>query len=436
MDAIRLKGQDSRYRQSDTTKDLLLPLPDVSQASFALFHMGDTVIEGVAENDQSMPSHQLRRGGSDVPEPVAAIAELRRQLGGGDFAFVLVFFSPGYDRAAIAAAISASFGDTPVFGCTTAGEITPFGYISGGVSAIGFPAGEFQFASGLFERLSEFEIAPAVDRTLLVKADLDGQAEPLAGSGGKRADCFGLLLVDGLSVREEQLVSAIGNTLPGIPLAGGSAADALNFKRCFVLYRGQLHTDAAILLLVRTRRRFSVFKTEHFVQTDRKMVVTGADLQLRRVYEINAEPAAFEYARLVGLEGETLTPRIFAAHPVVVRVGGTYHVRAIQRVNADNSLTFFCAIDEGLVLTVAKGVDMVENLRDLFGRLEAEIGVADLIIGCDCVLRNLELEERHLKAEVSRLFVEHRVVGFCTYGEQYMSMHVNQTFTGIAIGEA
>jgi hypothetical protein len=28
------------------------------------------------------------------------------------------------------------------------------------------------------------------------------------------------------------------------------------------------------------------------------------------------------------------------------------------------------------------------------------------------------------------------VVGFCTYGEQYMSMHVNQTFTGIAIGEA
>jgi hypothetical protein len=28
------------------------------------------------------------------------------------------------------------------------------------------------------------------------------------------------------------------------------------------------------------------------------------------------------------------------------------------------------------------------------------------------------------------------VVGFSTYGEQYRSMHVNQTFTGVAIGKA
>jgi len=26
------------------------------------------------------------------------------------------------------------------------------------------------------------------------------------------------------------------------------------------------------------------------------------------------------------------------------------------------------------------------------------------------------------------------VIGFATYGEQFNSMHVNQTFTGIAIG--
>ncbi len=50
------------------------------------------------------------------------------------------------------------------------------------------------------------------------------------------------------------------------------------------------------------------------------------------------------------------------------------------------------------------------------------------------MLRNLEIEERNLKAAVSALFVEQNVVGFCTYGEQYMSMHVNQTFTGVIIG--
>jgi hypothetical protein len=118
----------------------------------------------------------------------------------------------------------------------------------------------------------------------------------------------------------------------------------------------------------------------------------------------------------------------------MVRVGGQYHVRAIQKVNPDSSLTFLCAIDEGIVLTVAKGVDIVEDLKVLFRRLRQEVGVPDLIIGCDCVLRNLEIEERQLKSAVSALFVEQNVVGFCTYGEQYMSMHVNQTFTGVIIG--
>jgi len=375
-----------------------------------------------------MPITLLRRGGSSAAEPWSAVAELHRQIGGPDLAFVLIFCSPQYDLAEVIAAIRHHFGDANVFGCTTAGEITPFGYISGGLSGIGFPAGDFTVASALFEDLKDFKIATAVEHTRLAMA---AQAEP-ANDGP--SESFALLLVDGLSVREEQLVSAISNTLNGTPLVGGSAGDGMNFNRSYIFYDGRFIDDAAVLLLITTRRRFSVFKTEHFVPTDCKMVVTGADLDQRRVYEINAEPAAAEYARLVGLAGKPLSPKIFAAHPVMVRVGGQYHVRAIQKVNPDNSLTFLCAIDEGIVLTVAKGVDLLEDLKSLFRRLRHDVGPPDLIIGCDCVLRNLEIEQRGLKAAVSALFVEQHVVGFCTYGEQYMSMHVNQTFTGVIIG--
>jgi hypothetical protein len=35
---------------------------------------------------------------------------------------------------------------------------------------------------------------------------------------------------------------------------------------------------------------------------------------------------------------------------------------------------------------------------------------------------------------MSELYRENNVVGFGTYGEQYRSMHLNQTFTGIAFG--
>jgi hypothetical protein len=383
---------------------------------------------------KGMPERRLLRGGSQLADARQAVRDLHALIGGPDIAFAVVFCSPQYDLSAVASALRECSGETPVFGCTTAGEITPFGYIAGGICGIGFPREDFVVASVLFEDLAKFELSPTMERTRAAAADRDRLASHALPHGGAPPRGFALLLVDGLSVREEQLVSAIANALGDTPLVGGSAGDDLNFGRTWVLYDGRFVSNAAALMLVATPRRFSAFKTEHFLQTDRKVVVTGANPAERIVTEINGEPAAFEYARIVGVSDAPLTPRTFAAHPLMVRVGGQYHVRAIQKVNPDNSLTFFCAIDEGLVLTVAQSVDVVQDLENLFVRIGHEIGELDLIIGCDCVLRNLEIEQRAQKQVVSDLFMRNGVIGFCTYGEQFNAMHVNQTFTGIAIG--
>jgi len=192
----------------------------------------------------------------------------------------------------------------------------------------------------------------------------------------------------------------------------------------------------AALVLVHTPFPFRVFKTQHFVGSDTKMVITGADPLRRIVTEINAEPAGREFARMLGMEVSELTPMIFATHPVVVRVGGADYVRSIQKVNADGSLSFFCAIDEGLVLSVATTVDPYDNLTQVFEDIRAEIGPPHLIIGCECVLRTLEMERTRIKARMSELLVANNVVGFNSYGEQFNAMHVNQTFTGVALGRS
>jgi hypothetical protein len=192
----------------------------------------------------------------------------------------------------------------------------------------------------------------------------------------------------------------------------------------------------ALLNLVRTDLPFLAFRTQHFVHSDQRMVVTRADPARRIVQQINGRPAAREFARLLGLEIAALTPMIFATHPVVVRAGGQYYVRSIARVNPDESLTFFCAIDEGIVLTIARGVDMVGNLQQAFDAVRAAIGRPQLVLGCDCILRRLETEREGIKERVGAIFAANNVVGFATYGEQFNSMHVNQTFTGIAIGGA
>jgi hypothetical protein len=38
------------------------------------------------------------------------------------------------------------------------------------------------------------------------------------------------------------------------------------------------------------------------------------------------------------------------------------------------------------------------------------------------------------KEALGKLFADNNVVGFSTYGEQFVGVHVNQTFTGVAIG--
>jgi len=50
------------------------------------------------------------------------------------------------------------------------------------------------------------------------------------------------------------------------------------------------------------------------------------------------------------------------------------------------------------------------------------------------VLRGLEFQARQLRHLATRALVDNNVIGFSTYGEQFGAMHVNQTFTGIAIG--
>lgn len=65
-----------------------------------------------------------------------------------------------------------------------------------------------------------------------------------------------------------------------------------------------------------------------------------------------------------------------------------------------------------------------------------ELGPPQLVLACDCILRNLEITQKDSKTAVEAVFKRHRAVGFSTYGEQYGGVHMNQTLTGIAIGSS
>ncbi len=365
------------------------------------------------------------RSASVPHEQANAIEALADQIDHGDLELVVLMVSPLADAQAVIADAQARFSGTRVVGCTTAGEISAAGYTEGEIVALGFPATHFRARPMLIPDLTAYDAQTVIDRLIQTRNDLI-HAEP------EWSHEFNFMLIDGLSTLEDKLVSDLGIGLGPVPLFGGSAGDGEDFETTYVLHEGRARTNAAVLIQFRTRCPVKVFKTDHLTPTDQRMVVTGANPARRTVHEINAEPAAREYARILGKDPEQLTTFTFAAHPVVVRIGGQHHVRSILRVADNGDLVFFSAIDEGLVLTLAKPRNMVDHLREELALL-SENQPPSVILGCDCLLRRLEARENQVTGPLSDILRENRVVGFSTYGEQFNSIHVNQTLTGVAI---
>lgn len=366
---------------------------------------------------------------SNATEVELVAQELARQLIHPHLGFVLFFCSAEYDLQGLGESLDQYFGGIKLVGCTSAGEITAEGYDRGCVSAIGFDHRSFSIASALIDEMERFSLIDA--QQLVERLVSDCRNNELASIKGHS---FALTLLDGLSSREEVVLGALSAALGSIPHFGGSAGDDNHLTHTHVYYNGEFHTGAAVVVLFNTWLDFEVFSTHHILPRTEKLVVTRADSTSRTVYELNAAPAALEYAQLIGVPLSELDHRLFAAHPLAVRIGGQYYVRSIQRVNDDLSLTFYCAVENGIVLTAMQPGPLLPDLQSVFDGLRERLGPLLLTIGCDCFLRRMEIEGRDGVEAISAFLRSQKVIGFNTYGEQFNGMHINQTFTGVAIG--
>jgi hypothetical protein len=365
-----------------------------------------------------------RRAATQLTDPDQAIEALRAELDLPGMRAVLLFCSPHYDLVRLGAAIRGAFS-CPVMACTTAGQIGPTGYMRGGITGVSLSSEDLTMRPFLIAPLSS-----AAGEATAAAARIEALVRELPVT--QRA--FAFLLVDGLALAEERLAASLYQGLGNVPIVGGSAGDDLQFERTAVYWDGQFLSDAAVVALVTTSLPFRAFKLDSFTPTSKRLVVTAADPATRVVREINGRPAAVAYAELLGIERSQLDARAYSVSPMMLRIGNDYYLRAVQRVDPDDSLHFFCSIDEGLVLTLGAGEDPLTSLDRGLREAIAGLDHPALILGCDCILRRLELEKRDLLEEAGRLLAQYHVIGFSTYGEQINAIHVNQTLTGIALG--
>ena len=358
--------------------------------------------------------------GVPADDPAAA-ARLAGGLAPAAPALVLLFGSPRPVLPPVARALSLALPGVRIAGCSSAGEIGPFGYQRGTIVAVGFPRAAFR--------------AEAIALPDQGGIPVSGWLTALRGLRARFPDragrsLFGVLLADGTACNEDVLAAALDAALPGIAVVGGSAGDGLDFGESVQILDGAPVRGAAVFVMVETALAVAEVSFAHFTPTARRAVVTRADPAGREIVELNAAPAAEEYARLAGLEAARMERADFARFPLLLRTGRRHHVRAISGVGPGGTLRLMSAVERGEVLTLGRAGDVTQGFADA---LEALPRPPLMVLGFDCILRRLAVERAGMTHRMAELFARYRVAGFNTYGEQHSGMHVNQTFVGLAL---
>ena len=156
----------------------------------------------MASTNNSPASLRARRAYSDDPNPVRAVAELAEQLEATGASAVFLFCSGQYELGPLGAAIENGLR-APVAACTSAGQIGRGGFERGGITGVSLSSSDLSMRPLLLSPLS------------LCQSQAVGlareQARRAAAAPGTRS--FGVLLVDGLSLWEEYVASALYEAL-------------------------------------------------------------------------------------------------------------------------------------------------------------------------------------------------------------------------------
>lgn len=349
--------------------------------------------------------------------PKIAAQDLRNQLAGSDAKLVIFFASSALDPEGISREMQAAFPNADVFGCSTAGEIVTGRMLTNSVVAMAFNGQAVKSAKiAVLEDLNSdsYDAFSSFERHF---------GTPMAEMDPNRY--VGIVLVDGLCLKEELIIDRIGD-LTNVNFIGGSAGDDLKFAATHVYANGRSYRNAAVLALIEPATDFTFVKTQSFRALDKRLVVTKADAFAREVMEFDNKPAAAAYAEALGTS-VTEAPERFMHNPVGLMIGDEPYVRSPQQIKGER-MAFYCGVAEGMELTLLEATDMIQDTSQALARAKEELGGMSGVINFNCILRTLELGQKQLTDQYGSLFAEVPTVGFSTYGEQFIG-HINQTAT-------
>ena len=296
--------------------------------------------------------------------------------------------------------------------CSTAGEYTSEGYSKGVISG-------FEY---------ETDIAKAVE--ILdppIKSIGNLKAEYKKIENNKNA--FILLLCDGLTGREETILTTLYFVKDDFKIIGGSAGDDLKFIETYV-YIGKKRVHS-VALLFNTKERTHIVKENIFVPSGKRLLITEADTINRTVKSFNNKPASTEYARIIGVR-ESELEKYFMNNPLGKIYKDDIYIASPMKINKDKSITFYCQILSNTFVQVLEPIDAVKQVKATVDNLPFK---PNFVFVINCILRSIKFDQENMWKQIDNeiLKLGDNITGFISYGEQFHKMHANQTMVMLII---
>lgn len=350
---------------------------------------------------------------------------------------VIVFASDAYALDVLLAGVREVTGDTPLVGCSTAGEIASSGAGDQGVvvHVLGGPGFSVATASASVEERGLREAGAAVATAASKVSD--------------RPHRVLLLLSDGLAGDQQEVVrgaySVLGAT---VPLVGGCAGDDLRMVRTSQLHDGQVLSGAIVAAAIGSDAPLGIGVEHGWRRVGEPMLVTNSEGTCVRT--LDDEPALDVYLRRLQAPEEARTDptaftRFALTHPLgLVRRGGE-EVRMVAEADfTERSLTCIAAVPRGGLAWMMEGdEESVLTATDAACRsaLDALGGLPPVgLLAFDCIARRGVLGDAGIVREVRQIAAhagDAPVSGFYTYGEIARSSAAggfhNQTLVVLAL---
>jgi hypothetical protein len=334
--------------------------------------------------------------------------------------------------------IASEANDTPLIGCSTAGEIATAGPADASivVTALGGPG--FSVETGVAQNASCDLRDAATNAVKSCVTTLD-----------KREHSVVLLLTDGLGGDQMEVIRGAYEVVGAeMPLVGGCAGDDLKMQATYQLFGNDVMRDAVVAAAISSDAPIGIGVQHGWRPVGEPMLVTGS--KGNRVETLDDQPALDAYLRRLHAPPEAWDDadaftRFALTHPLGITRRGGAEVRFVAEPDYETrSIVCIASLPQGGLAWIMEGnEESVLEATDgacseALAGLEGHPPIG--LVAFDCIARRGVLGEG-INAEIERIatFADGApVAGFYTYGEiarttGRQGFH-NQTLVVLALG--